>query len=77
MEMQPTTNPESIKVTPPENSKLGDLRWRLDRIRSSIPNRSNLLNQPSGHSVPFLPSKKPNSFLFSAVNHLIFDRSTF
>jgi hypothetical protein len=71
MEMQPTTNLESIKATPPKNSKLGDLRWRLDR------NRFDLLNQLSGHSVPFLSSKKLDSFLFSAVNHLNFDRSTF
>jgi hypothetical protein len=75
MEMQPITNPESIKATPPKNSKLGDTQWHLDRVSFSIPNGSNLPNQPSDRCVPFLPSIKPDNFLFSAVNCLIFDRS--
>ena len=74
--MQSTTNLESIKVTPPKNSKLGDLRWHLDGVGSSIPNGSNLLSQPSGRRVPFLPSKKPDNFLFLSLSYLAFDRST-
>ena len=75
MEMQPITNLESIKATPPKNSKLGDTQWHLDRVGFSIPNGSNLLDQLSDRCVPFLPSTKPDNFLFSALNRLIFDRS--
>jgi len=75
MEIQPITNPESIKATPPKNSKLGDTQWHLDRVGFSIPNGSNLLDQLSDRYVPFLPSTKPDNFLFSALNRLIFDRS--
>ena len=74
--MQSKTSPAIIKATPPKNSELGDLRWHLDGVGSSIPNGSNLLSQPSGRRVPFLPSKKPDNFLFLAVNCLVFDRST-
>ena len=73
--MQSKTNLAVIKATPPKNSKLGDLRWHLDGVGSSIPNESNLLSQPSGRRVPFLPSKKPDNFLFLALTYLVFDRS--
>ncbi len=73
--MQSKTSLAVIKATPPKNPKLGDLRWHLDGVGSSIPNESNLLSQPSGRRVPFLPSKKPDNFLFLAVNYLVFDRS--
>ena len=73
--MQSKTNLAVIKATPLKNSKLGDSRWHLDGVGSSIPNGSNLLSQPSGRRVPFLPSKKPDNFLFLALTYLVFDRS--
>ncbi len=74
--MQSKTSLAVIKATPLKNSKLGDLRWHLDGVGSSIPNGSNLLSQPSGRRVPFLPSKKPDNFLFLSLSYLAFDRST-
>ena len=74
-EVQLKTSLAIIEVTPPKNSKLGDLRWHLDGVGSSIPNEFNVLNQPSGRRVPFLPSTKPDNFPFSVVNYLIFDCS--
>ena len=47
-------------------------------IKATPPKNSELgdLRWPSGRRVPFLPSKKPDNFLFLAVNYLVFDRST-